>query len=57
MTTGLEKAGWEFETIDASTPEAPTTLLNVSRNGNEGVITIAQTPEGTTIGYVIAKPE
>lgn len=57
MTTGLEKAGWEFETIDASTPEAPTTLLNVSRNGIEGVITVAATPEGTTIGYVIAKPE
>ena len=57
MVTGLEKGGWTVETIDASTPEARTSILNVSGNGREGVITIAETPQGTTIGYVIAAPE
>jgi hypothetical protein len=57
MVTGLEKGGWQVETIDASTAEARTSILNVAGNGREGVITIAETPEGTTIGYVIAAPE
>jgi hypothetical protein len=57
MVTGLEKGGWQVETIDASTPEARTSILNVVGDGREGVITIAETPEGTTIGYVIAAPQ
>ena len=55
--TGLERGGWQVETIDASTEEASATVLNVAGNGREGVITITRTPEGTTIGYVIAAPE
>ena len=57
MVTGLEKGGWQVETIDASTPESRTSILNVIGSGREGVITIAETPEGTTIGYVIAPPQ
>jgi hypothetical protein len=57
MVTGLEKGGWQVQTIDASTPESRTSILNVVGSGREGVITIAETPEGTTIGYVIAAPE
>jgi hypothetical protein len=56
MVTGLEKGGWQVETIDASVPGARTSILNVTGTGGEGVITIAETPEGTTIGYVIAPP-
>jgi len=55
--TGLERGGWQVETIDVSTEEASSTVLNVAGNGREGVITITSTPEGTTIGYVIAAPE
>jgi hypothetical protein len=57
MVTGLEKGGWQVATIDASVPGARTSVLNVVGNGREGVITIAETPEGTTIGYVIAAPQ
>ena len=57
MVTGLEKGGWQVETIDASVPGARTSVLNVVGGGHEGVITIAETPEGTTIGYVIAPPQ
>ena len=31
-------------------------MLNVVGNDREGVITITETPEGTTIDYVIAAP-
>jgi hypothetical protein len=54
MVTGLERGGWTVETTDVGTPEARTSILNVSGQGREGVITIAETPEGTTIAYVIA---
>jgi hypothetical protein len=54
MVTGLQKGGWKVEAIDASTPGAQTSILNVSGNGSEGVITISQTPEGTRIDYTIA---
>lgn len=57
MVTGLEKGGWQVETIDASVPGSRTSLLNVVGNGREGVVTIAETPEGTTIAYVIAPEE
>ncbi len=57
MVTGLEKGGWQVETVDASVPGARTSVLNVVGSGREGVITIAETPEGTTIGYVIAPPQ
>jgi hypothetical protein len=57
LVTGLEKGGWQVATIDASVPGARTSVLNVVGNGREGVITIAETPEGTTIGYVIAPPQ
>ena len=56
MVTGLEKAGWQVETIDASVPEARASVLNVVGNNREGAITITETPEGTTIDYVIAAP-
>jgi len=55
--TGLERGGWQVETVDVSSAEASATVLNIAGNGREGVITISQTPEGTTIGYVIAAPE
>jgi hypothetical protein len=54
MVTGLQKGGWKVEAIDASVPEAQTSILNVSGNGSEGVITISETPEGTRIDYTIA---
>jgi hypothetical protein len=54
MVTGLEKGGWKVEAIDASVPDARTSILNVSGNGSEGVITISETPEGTRIDYTIA---
>jgi len=57
MVTGLEKGGWKVETNDVGTPEARASILNVSGNSREGVITIAETPKGTTIGYVIAQPQ
>jgi len=57
MATGLEKGGWQVETVDVGTPAARGSILNVLGNGREGVITIAETPEGTTIGYVIAPPQ
>ena len=53
MVTGLEKAAWKVEAVDASVPGARTSILNVSSSTLEGVITIAETPEGTTISYVI----
>jgi hypothetical protein len=57
MVTGLEKGGWQVATVDASVPGARTSVLNVVGNGREGVITIAETPDGTTIAYVIAPPQ
>jgi len=57
MVTGLEKGGWSVETVDASSPESRTSILNISGKGREGVITISETPEGTTISYVIAAPQ
>jgi hypothetical protein len=57
MVTALEKGGWTVDTIDASTAEAAISVLNVSGHDREGVITITQTPEGTTIAYLIAAPE
>jgi hypothetical protein len=54
MVTGLQKGGWKVEAIDASTPDAQTSILNVVGNGSEGVITISETPEGTRIDYTIA---
>ena len=50
---GLQKAGWTVEVTDASIPGAMSAVLNISREGKEGVISIAETPEGTTIEYVI----
>jgi hypothetical protein len=54
MVTGLQKGGWTVEAVDASTPDSQTSILNVSGNGSEGVITISETPEGTRIDYTIA---
>lgn len=50
---GLQKAGWTFDVTDASVPGAKSAVLNISRQGKEGVVSIVETPEGTSIEYVI----
>ena len=52
--TGLEEGDWKVEATDASTSEATVTILMISNDDADGIVTISQTPDKPVrIEYVI----
>ena len=51
---GLKQAGWDVEATDATTPEQSVSILTISNDNAEGIVTVSQMPKKPTrIEFVI----